>query len=85
MPIEAASVRTVNTGISFSGRDFEGMVPLYEEYDAMLAAHYNESDWQRLAWQDKARAVAHYRLKHWIAIHQQDAVAKDAERRTKRK
>jgi hypothetical protein len=69
----------VATGITF-GIELEGLVPPYEEYAAMVSAHFNTSEWQTLAAEERAQAVAYWRLSRLIELHQGDAVAIHAQR-----
>ena len=73
----------VATGIGYRV-DFPGLVPVYEEYAAMIHANYNSLDWHSLAMESRAQAVAFYRLARLIHLHEQDAVARDAERKQRR-
>ncbi len=78
--ITEATARTgVETGITF-GIELEGLVPPYEEYAAMVAAHYNSISWQTLTAEERARAVAFYRLARLVNLHESDAVAQHAQR-----
>lgn len=81
---QAVAGETVRTGISYQ-TDIAGLVSSYEEYDAMIEAHYTESEWSELTGTAKARAVAHYRLKRLIALHENDAVSKRMKQLAKRK
>lgn len=74
---------TIATGITL-GIEIPGLVAGYEEYAAMVAANYNESQWQEIGWRERARAVAYYRLEHSIRVHQEDAVTKAMKRKHKR-
>lgn len=51
-----------------------GVVPFYEEYDAMLEAYFNPREWKGLRHYERAEAVARYRLKRHIALHQAEAM-----------
>lgn len=78
--IAEAYARTgVATGITF-GLELDGLVPPYEEYAAMITAHYNRREWQELDPLERAEAVAYYRLSHLVALHESDAVANASRR-----
>lgn len=62
------------TGITL-GIDLPGLVPPYEEYAAMVNAHYNRQDWLSLGPDDRAQAVAFYRLSRLVSLHEADAAA----------
>ena len=73
--ITEAHARTgIETGITL-GVEFVGLIPPYEEYAAMVGAHYNEKEWGQLEPEKRARAVAYYRLNRLVALHESDAVA----------
>lgn len=74
---QAAYQHGVSTGISYGAR-MMGLVPPWEEYDAMCTAGYTEDSWQAAPWRVRARAVAAYRLRSWIALHTDDARASAA-------
>lgn len=61
----------------------EGVVPLYEEWSAMVDHHYTLEQWQALPNDIKAACIAYARLKILIDLHQQDAI-KQAMRRLER-
>ncbi len=63
----------VQTGITFDVQ-MKGVVPFFEEYDAMVAANYNSTEWKGLRSEDRAEAVARYRLRKHIEVHVADAV-----------
>jgi hypothetical protein len=60
-----------------------GVVPFFEEYDAMVAANFNAVEWKGLRHGDRAEAVARYRLRKHITLHESDAL--DVHIRSKRK
>ena len=62
----------VNTEITYK-RQLTLCVPFYEEYDAMVDANYNEKEWKKLHYMEKAIAVARYRINNWIGLHSADA------------
>ena len=62
-----------------------GMVPFFEEYDAMLEANYSVGEWDGLRPFNRAEAVARYRLKRHISIHEAEAVRVDMNRRKPKK
>lgn len=51
------------------------LVPLYEEMESMRFANYNEREWRELESEEKAFAVAHYRIHGAVEMHKSDAVA----------
>jgi hypothetical protein len=63
----------VQTGIAYKVQ-IPGCVPIYEEYDAMVEAGYNEKEWSELESYRKANAIAWYRIKRYIGLHEADAV-----------
>lgn len=60
----------------------EGLVPEMEEREASVFAQYTWQDWLALTWQERANAIAHYRLHHLIDLHRNDAVSSELRRRT---
>lgn len=73
----------VHTGISYDTQ-MKGVVPFFEEYDAMIAANYNRIEWDRLPPIDRAEAVAHFRLSKHIAVHTHEAIETDIRRKRKK-
>lgn len=59
------------------------MVPIFEEYAAMVSAHYNEHTWHAAGWETRARAVAFMRLSNIKRLHESDAQIKNSERKRK--
>lgn len=57
------------TGIAVES-DVEGWISLFEEYSAMVASNFNEVEWEALEPTVKARAVAFFRLKNIVEIHE---------------
>lgn len=79
--IETLPVRdTVTTGIDYASL-LPGLVPLYEEREAAVYGHYRWRDWQNLPAEERAAAVAHFRLHRLIDLHQHDALNTAMERR----
>jgi hypothetical protein len=75
-PIATAAVWTdiqVVTGIAYA-RQLPGCIPFFEEYDAMKEAGYNEREWMELSPIERAMAVAHYRIRKYVSLHEADAV-----------
>ncbi len=62
----------------------KGVVPFFEEYDAMVAANYNSTEWKGLRPADRAEAVARYRLGKHISVHEADAVDLAVKQRRKK-
>ena len=52
-----------------------GLVPLYEEREAAIFAHYNWTEWRLLDWDQQAAAVGHYRIHRQVEMHQNDVIA----------
>ena len=73
----------VHTGIAYS-RQISGCVPFYEEYDAMVEFGYTEGIWMSLSSKERAIAMAYYRLKKYIGLHEADAVKLYGDSRPKR-
>lgn len=65
--------------------EWPGLVPTYDEYAAMVYANYSEVEWREIAPEARAKAVAHYRLSRIVSIHESDAVAKAAKRKSKQR
>lgn len=61
------------------------MVPVFEEYAAMIAAHYTEDAWHAAGWEIRARAVAFMRLSALKRLHEEDARIKHSEKKSKRR
>lgn len=80
-PIEWVPVRdVVETGIEMDPL-LPGLVPLYEEREAAVYGHYNWREWRELEPQERAFAVAQYRMHHLIELHHGDALNAAMERR----
>jgi len=60
-----------------------GVVPLFEEMEAMIFSHYNQREWQGLESNDKALAVAHYRMHRLVELHENDIVNTEIKRLSK--
>ena len=83
-PIQNLRIKhSVKTGILI-GTQFAGTISAYEEREAARFGFYNWTEWRLLSNDDKAMAVAHYRVNGLIALHQQDAVSDEIERRKRR-
>ena len=82
--IDIAPGNTIRTGVDYH-RQFRGLVPFFEEYDAMISAGYNANEWENLDPIERADAVAYYRLQKLVSLHENDAVQKHMERQRKRK
>ncbi len=70
---------TVHTGIAYRVH-INGLVPWFEETDAMVAAHHTPESWLELSHYEKADVVAHYRLKRHISLHEAEAADSHAKR-----
>ncbi len=75
---------SVQTGITFDVQ-FRGMVSFFEEYDAMLEANYSVSEWDGLRPFNRAEAVARYRLKRHIGLHESEALSEQINRNRPKK
>jgi hypothetical protein len=75
---------TVDTGIELGGL-LPGMVPLFEEREACCQSNYTWRQWQRLNGEERAEAVAHYRIRLILNLHRDDAMNKEMKRRNRRK
>ena len=76
IPIEDAQPFTniqVITGIEYKIQ-LPGCVPFFEEYDSMVESNHNEETWADLRSIEKAGAVAFYRIKRFISLHEGDAL-----------
>jgi hypothetical protein len=73
----------INTGITFAVQ-VPGLVSFYEEHDAMIEANHTEESWQRLSPMGRAEAVASYRLRRAVKLHQADALNRWQERKNRR-
>lgn len=76
IPIKDAEPFTdiqVITGIEYKIQ-LPGCVPFFEEYDAMVEANHTEESWSGLNHMDRAGAVAYYRIRRFISLHEGDAV-----------
>lgn len=58
-----------------------GLVSEFEEREAARFGHYNWTAWQELTYEDRAYGVAHYRTHSLVELHQNDAQAKEIDRR----
>lgn len=65
---------SIYTGITFDVQ-LRGTVSFFEEYDAMLEANYSASEWDGLRPLHRAEAVARYRLKRHISLHEAEAMS----------
>jgi hypothetical protein len=74
---------TIDTGIVLGGL-LPGMVPLFEEREASCQSNYTWKAWQRLTGEERAEAVAHYRIKLILNLHRDDAMNKEMKRRNRR-
>ncbi len=74
IPIKKLDVATsIQTGIAYDIQ-IPGLVPFFEEYEAMVRANCNERQWGDIHYSEKAKAVAFHRLKKIINLHEGDAV-----------
>ena len=76
IPIRDAQTFTdiqVITGIEYKIQ-LPGCVPFFEEYDAMVESNHTEETWAELGTVEKAGAVAFYRIKRFISLHEGDAI-----------
>jgi hypothetical protein len=70
----------VHTGIAFRVY-VSGLVPWFEEMDAMIEAHHTPQSWDDLTPFQRADAVARYRLKRHISLHESEAAESAAKRK----
>lgn len=84
-PLQTLGIKhSVETGIRI-GTQFVGTIPAYEEREVARFGLYNWAEWRVLDNDEKAMAVAHYRVHNMIALHQQDAVNDELERRNRKR
>lgn len=67
----------VSHGIEIKANN--GFVPEYEEREAAVFALIPWANWEIIPWQERAAAVAHYRMHNLIESHVNDAI--DSKRR----
>jgi len=72
------------TGIGYNIQ-ISGLVPLYEEHDARIAAGYTIPAWRKLGPMGRAMEVAHYRLRGGIKNREQEVEAAHIERENKKR
>ena len=70
----------ISTGITYDVQ-FPGLVPFFEEYDAMVEANHTTATWRELDNWEKAEAVARYRIRRHIAGHESEAQYMEAKRK----
>lgn len=81
LPIEQVSIRdAITTGIAMEPL-LPGLVPFYEEREAAVYGHYSWVEWRTLEPEERAFAVAQYRMHYLIEMHHSDAVNTAMERR----
>lgn len=74
--------RQLQTGITIENQgDF---VPEYEEREAAVFVLVPWHLWEDLPWQERAAAVAHYRMHHLIQSHIDDAIESERRRQERR-
>lgn len=56
----------------------------YEMYAAMVEANFNEVQWEAIDHRKKARAIAFYRFKQQIKLHESEARADEELERARR-
>jgi hypothetical protein len=61
-----------------------GLVPEYEEREAAVFLKISWLDWNNQDYDEKAAALAHYRLHHHIEAHVHAEEAKESEKASKR-
>ncbi len=73
----------VRTGILIwdSRAEYLGLMPEYIEREAARFAIINWAEWQSWEYMDKVKAAAHYLINLQIGHHQQDAIAREENRR----
>lgn len=58
---------------------------MFEEWEAMRFAGYNERAWLELEPDERAIAVAHYRLHDLVEMHKEDALAERVKRESEKR
>ncbi len=58
-----------------------GLVPIFEEREAAIFAHYNWTEWRLLDWHEQAAVVGHYRTHRQVEMHQNDVIAHEMRRK----
>ena len=76
--------RGLDTGIVYAVLA-PGLVPLYEQDAARVEAGYTLPAWRAADWRDRAREIAHYRVRRLIALHVQDAQNEYSERESRKR
>lgn len=71
---------TLDPGIR-QARDWPELVPVFEEYSAMVASNHNDATWHAAGWESRARAIAFYRLNNLKRLHEEDARIKHSSKR----
>jgi hypothetical protein len=79
--LDCSLPKRVRIGITYGSR--LGLVADLEEREAAIFGNYNYSEWLELPWNERAEAVAHYRLHSLIEAHTEDAVEKARARASK--
>lgn len=80
VPITDAAVRhAVSTGVTF-GAQLPGLVPEYEEQEAMAVRGLTDAGWLALDATERARIIAYQRVRKYVDLHTQEAIT-EAQRR----
>lgn len=72
----------VHTGVTY-GVQMPGLVPEYEELEAMAARGLTEAQWLGLSADERARVIAYARLSRYVQLHTQEAVTEAQKRKDK--
>ena len=75
--------RPVSTGIEFDP-EIPDCVPQYEVREAAVYCRYNPMEFYDLPWQERAMAVAQYRIRRWVDLNADDAVQAASEAAARR-
>lgn len=61
-----------------------GLISEVEDRDSARFNGYSWREWQKLPYQDRIDGVAYHRLRRLIEMHEEDAVTREVERRSRR-
>lgn len=71
--------KRINIDISFESQ--LDLVPELEEREAAVYVNASWAEWCAMGWQERAAAIAHYRLHILIDAHIQDAIDRESRRK----
>src|SRR3990167_11038540 len=72
----------VHTGITYRPA-MAGLVPEVEERDSARFNGYTWKEWSGLPYEDRVDGVAYYRLRKLIEMHEEEAVSREINRRSR--